>query len=665
VSVDKGISIIFTAKDNFSTGIKNMMSQQDKFKKDLNMLNSDLNKFNNKKIDLKLDAKKAQDDLKNTAKDAKTLGVSFDELFKERAGKQMAIQKDLAEASKQIKQTEKDIRNLTGEVSKFDNGISARNNTNSSGTMLKAGLGAMVGNQLGGFLTNITGTFLPNSLNSGIQGALTGAGAGMAFGPAGAAVGAAIGGITSLVGSEIQKQTDKQRQRIQFGSGLFQQYLPQLAMGSIGYASNMEQTNIGFETMLGKDGSDNFLNSLLDFSAKTPFEFADLTGSSKQMLAYGFAPGEIIPTLTAIGDAASGLGLGKDGIEAITTSIGRMKVSGKVNLEYLNPLIERGVDAWGILSKSTGKTTAELQDMVSKGTLPAKESILALVNGMEEKFPNMMSKQAASFQGLISTIKDGFSQIIQGPLGQGFIDGIKPAMQRFAEFFGLGTKGFGDLKNDIYTFGNEAGTFLGNTIDGFRTSLNEFFNNEDFQNASLPDKFTMVLDKLKEKANEWYSTGGKELMNSMSTFFTDTFVALSKDDKFLNAAQDLWLSIAPTDETMKKIINKATGWGKFKESIKNTYETIGEAHNYNTLSIPGYAVGLGRVPYDNYPAILHEGERVLTRSEADNYKAGGSGINIAKLADTIVIREDADIDRIANALINNINMARTAFGGEH
>ena len=34
----------------------------------------------------------------------------------------------------------------------------------------------------------------------------------------------------------------------------------------------------------------------------------------------------------------------------------------------------------------------------------------------------------------------------------------------------------------------------------------------------------------------------------------------------------------------------------------------------------GFAYGKDRVPYDNYPAILHAGEKVLTRNQADQYE---------------------------------------------
>lgn len=38
----------------------------------------------------------------------------------------------------------------------------------------------------------------------------------------------------------------------------------------------------------------------------------------------------------------------------------------------------------------------------------------------------------------------------------------------------------------------------------------------------------------------------------------------------------------------------------------------------------GYATGLGYVPYNNFPAYLHEGEAVLTKTQAENWRGGGN-----------------------------------------
>ncbi|MBP3931055.1 MAG: hypothetical protein J6D47_16025, partial [Peptostreptococcaceae bacterium] len=40
-----------------------------------------------------------------------------------------------------------------------------------------------------------------------------------------------------------------------------------------------------------------------------------------------------------------------------------------------------------------------------------------------------------------------------------------------------------------------------------------------------------------------------------------------------------------------------------------------------------------------------------------------SSITIAKIADTIVVREESDIDKIANAIVSRLQQRRVAFGG--
>lgn len=73
----------------------------------------------------------------------------------------------------------------------------------------------------------------------------------------------------------------------------------------------------------------------------------------------------------------------------------------------------------------------------------------------------------------------------------------------------------------------------------------------------------------------------------------------------------------------------------------------------------GHASGLARVPYDNYPARLHQGETVLSRREADEYRNNTSGgITFAKLADTIIVREEADIDKIIRGINRKIRLAK-------
>ena len=57
--------------------------------------------------------------------------------------------------------------------------------------------------------------------------------------------------------------------------------------------------------------------------------------------------------------------------------------------------------------------------------------------------------------------------------------------------------------------------------------------------------------------------------------------------------------------------------------------------------------------------IPHDLSEIMVKEHARN--GNGMSINIPKLADTIVVREDADIDRIGEALANKLNIARMRF----
>ncbi|AZV57923.1 transglycosylase SLT domain-containing protein [Clostridium sp. AWRP] len=104
------------------------------------------------------------------------------------------------------------------------------------------------------------------------------------------------------------------------------------------------------------------------------------------------------------------------------------------------------------------------------------------------------------------------------------------------------------------------------------------------------------------------------------------------------------------------IENAAAAIRLIEHDYGNPWNTPGVRSEMSGGAYKGYAVGLTRVPYDNFPAMLHEDERVLTANEARNYnkKADGASVIIQKLADKIEVRDDSDIDKIATALAKKL-----------
>ena len=97
---------------------------------------------------------------------------------------------------------------------------------------------------------------------------------------------------------------------------------------------------------------------------------------------------------------------------------------------------------------------------------------------------------------------------------------------------------------------------------------------------------------------------------------------------------------------------------------KNVKETVTSSKSKNT-SKKGQksAWGTKRVVGNDVPYSLHDVERVLSRVEADIYDKGldTQGINIT--VNGLTVREEADIDKIASAMVRKIKEAKLGYSG--
>jgi tape measure domain-containing protein len=185
-----------------------------------------------------------------------------------------------------------------------------------------------------------------------------------------------------------------------------------VAVTGIQFNAMKEQADIAFTTMLGSgEAAQGMLDELQAFAAKTPFEFPDLIRASQRMMAMGFASEEVIPTLTAVGDAVAALGGGQVEIDRVTTALGQMNAKGKTSAEEMMQLTEAGIPAWQMLADKIGVSVPEAMKMVTAGAIDAKTTISAVVEGIDTRFGGMMAAQSQTFNGLISNLKDNFTQL--------------------------------------------------------------------------------------------------------------------------------------------------------------------------------------------------------------------------------------------------------------
>lgn len=124
------------------------------------------------------------------------------------------------------------------------------------------------------------------------------------------------------------------------------------------------------------------------------------------------------------------------------------------------------------------------------------------------------------------------------------------------------------------------------------------------------------------------------------------------------------------DKTKQVCDNIKSWWNGLKELLSkpiqgviNFTKKIFGGGEETTSTGRKSAFGTKRVVGNDVPFRLHDGERVLTRSEADRLESNTMGTGITINIDKMTIREEADINKVAKELADRLNRSRLAFGG--
>ena len=215
-----------------------------------------------------------------------------------------------------------------------------------------------------------------------------------------------------------------------------------VVLSSINAAAALETTTVKFEVLTGSAKKANqHVRELVDFTAKTPFQFEGVSGASAVLQSFGFSADDTIVKLRSIGDVASVTG---STIKELATIYGQVTAAGKLTGERLLQLQERGVPILDALAKHYGKTTSEVQKMITAGQVSAT-TFRQVFDTLSDKggfaFKGM-EKQSKTLNGKISTLKDNFT-ILGQEIGKIFVPAAKKgtdALTSMVQTFTRGTK---------------------------------------------------------------------------------------------------------------------------------------------------------------------------------------------------------------------------------
>ena len=670
------VSIMITAKDNYSEAIMKMQKTQTAFRKDLKAMQKDLDNLNKSKIQLKVDLTQTKKELAEAKKRFLELGDA-----ESRAAYMAAemnydnVKANLDAVSKSIRSTQRDMDNLTGAMSKADARMGSSGGGGEGGVLSqlsKAGLFNMLssaGGELAGTLvTSAAGEQIGNWITSIAGGAASGAALGSVVPGIGTAVGAAVGagaGAIKAFTQQFSSKDDAFKSVVEDTYNDIKQTQAEALDNGSSLAANREASRMSFAPLFGDEKeADGCIQNVTDFANKTPFMFDDLTSMSKVLKTYGYEVNELLPTMQKIGDAGAALGLDQSGMSAIATYLGRMKSTGKVTMEYLNPLLERGIPVWDYLAAASGKTNKEVQEMVSKGLVPGEKAAAALADYMGADFAGSMEKQAKTYAGLTSTLQ-GMQDEMDVAMGEGYNEQRKLGIQAEVDWLSGDS---GDKMKEANRLVGEWQASLENEKERLlREALDDVMNSDEFAGADDINKGRMIEEARAKAQADYYQNdryqrqleADKELISKIRTEMADAYYDAGYS---LGLEFDKGLIAARIDNSGLGGDN-SVNWAAVSERTKramygNRNKTAGRSSRRSRR-----AYGIDRVPYDGFSATLHEGERVLTAAQARAQDSAGGG-QIIISGNQFMVREDADIDRIATELYHKIADAKSGYIGE-
>ena len=689
-------SIAFSVTDNLSQSVVGMKNSVNSFRGDITQLQQKLDVLDNTRFRLKnFDLKQAKNELERTKRAFEELGDAASDADREAALADFEratqnyenVRRQLDLTSKAARQAEKDIQDVSGAFSRMDN----RANRSGSASVLeglgKAGLGQMAGDAALEVANTLIGSAFGNEagsvISSGLSGAISGAAMGSLAGPVGTAIGAAVGGAIGLAQGGTQAFESRDEAFKSYYQQLYEQSQSaaeeSLSSGS-STAAQRELDAIAFNRLLGAGVGDRYLSDLRVMAAETPMEYADLTAMSRALATgFGDSPERMLSLMEAIGDAGSAVGVTASDMTEMARAMSRMNSSGKATLEFLNIFQDRGVDVIGMLGEAMGKTQGEIYDMISKSEINGQDAADIIQRGMESAYGGAMQTMAETFSGLTSTLSDAMTEI-DNARGEGYntvrSSGLQAEIDAYGGLLGSAVENLNRIagENEAYMenlsdrYMREAlsavllgeGTTLYNPqqqleLEDMRASFVQA--SADYENGS--QEAGLKMDSLRQQA-EALATAAYESSSQYQDMHQAELdqIAATRD---LTAAFTAWTNEYRTQQA------QSVGLGGSKMVAGDLSEMDKAVGGLNSAAgwyaaQKQHAYGLGRVPYDNYAALLHEGERVLTAREAREADRGGGAVTV-NIGGSWQVRSDSDVDAIAEAIVRRARLAR--LGGIH
>jgi tape measure domain-containing protein len=231
--------------------------------------------------------------------------------------------------------------------------------------------------------------------------------------------------------------------------------VPILGIGAMAIksAADLEKMEVSFISLTGgaKQAAD-MMKQLNEFTANTPFQIDAVATSARQLIASGTKISEVNEQLQFLGDIAATTG---QPINEIAAIFSKVNAKGKVELESLNQLAERGIPIFKALSDATGLLPSELgAGRVSVEQFNATLKSFNEEGGLAEGAMDKLSKTAT---GKFSTALDNL-KIAGAALVKDLLPALNAVLDKTIDLAKGFTRLSDEAKKNILSIGGLAAT---------------------------------------------------------------------------------------------------------------------------------------------------------------------------------------------------------------
>lgn len=330
------------------------------------------------------------------------------------------------------------------------------------------------------------------------------------------------------------------------------------AAWNLGQMAADAETQVATLDALTKGMGAETFGQLQEFAAGTPFAIDEITTATQRLVAAGVPLEDLPRMLEDLGETAAAT---PATIEQIATVFAQMVSKGKASYEELQQLAEQGIPVWSILADKLGLTVAEVQKLATEGKLSA-DAIKLLQGSLGDTYSGAMARQAATFNGEMSTLKDNISQTGQA-VGAVFLPAMKDVLEILIEVTGPALDAAQALATLNTTLEERGGlgiagilSPLAGALDLINGGLHDTEEQADDTNAALGDNFVIdaledVQDQLAE--NNKLLEDAEQKARELEQAFADAVEAFKGIGTTIRARVDFIISKDDLEDEIRRI----------------------------------------------------------------------------------------------------------------